>query len=92
MLARNTDTVRTNLPLMEFWTFFHTMPAETRILVALGVGVGLRISEALGADIEDLDVSKCTYRPKTQYKPSRRVGDKKVPTHDRLLTTLAEVG
>ncbi|MGV9613607.1 hypothetical protein [Nocardia xishanensis] len=59
------------LTMTEFWTFFHLMPEETRIALALGVGVGLRLSEALGANIEDLNVESCTYQPVTQYKPSR---------------------
>lgn len=73
--------------LMEFWTFFHTMPEETRVLVALGVGVGLRLSEALGADVSDLDIPACTYQPRNQYKPARRVGDHNFRSHDGPLKT-----
>jgi integrase len=73
--------------VMEFWTFFHVMPEETRIQLALGVGVGLRISEVLGVNIEDLNVVACTYRPEVQYKPARRVSGKKVPSHDGPLKT-----
>lgn len=73
--------------MSEFWAFFHLMPEETHIAVALGVGVGLRLSEVLGANIEDLNIEACTYRPVTQYKPSRRVGGKRIGTHDGPLKT-----
>ncbi|WP_280419857.1 tyrosine-type recombinase/integrase [Nocardia carnea] len=61
------------------------MTEETHI--ALGVGVGLRLSEVLGASIEDLDVEACTYRPVTQYRPFRRVDGKSIGTHDGPLKT-----
>ncbi|WP_328397857.1 tyrosine-type recombinase/integrase [Nocardia sp. NBC_00416] len=73
--------------MSEFWAFFHLMPEETHIAVALGVGVGLRLSEVLGANIEDLNIEACTYRPVTQYKPSRRVYGKRIDTHDGPLKT-----
>ncbi|WP_280417605.1 tyrosine-type recombinase/integrase [Nocardia carnea] len=73
--------------ISEFWTFYHLMPEETHIAVALGVGVGLRLSEVLGANIEDLNVEARTYRPVTQYKPFRRVDGKKTGTHDGPLKT-----
>jgi integrase len=63
------------------------MPEETPIAVVLGVGVGLRLSEVLGVNIEDLNVEACTYRPVIQYKPSRRV-DEKIGTYHRPLETL----
>lgn len=40
--------------------------------MALGVGLGLRLSEALGANIEDFNVEERTFRLETQYKPRRR--------------------
>lgn len=73
--------------MSEFWGFFHLMPEETHIAVALGVGVGLRLSEVLGANIEDLDVERCTYRPVTQYKASRLVDGKRIGSHDGPLKT-----
>ncbi|MBF6081192.1 site-specific integrase [Nocardia cyriacigeorgica] len=75
--------------MMEFWTFFHEMPEETRIVVALGVGLGLRLSEALGADISDMNFETRTYRPGTQYKSKRRVGGTTVGSHDGPLKTEA---
>ncbi|NKY26261.1 site-specific integrase [Nocardia gamkensis] len=85
---RDRPKVPTYCPTMtEFWTFFHMMPEETRIAVALGVGVGLRLSEALGANIEDLNIEACTYQPVTQYKPSRRVDGKRIGAHDGPLKT-----
>ncbi|MEV0360629.1 hypothetical protein AB0H71_31690 [Nocardia sp. NPDC050697] len=85
---RERPKVPTYCPTMpEFWTFFYIMPAETRILVALGVGVGLRMSEALGANIEDLDVTNHTFQLKSQYKAARRVNGAKIGSHDGPLKT-----
>lgn len=85
---RDRPTIAAYCPTVtEFWDFFHLMPEETRIAVALGVGVGLRLSEVLGANIEDLDVAACTYQPVTQYKPSRRVDGKRIGSHDGPLKT-----
>ncbi|MFB8281931.1 tyrosine-type recombinase/integrase [Nocardia colli] len=74
--------------LQEFWDFYEALAEDAKIAAMLGVGVGLRVSEASGADITDVDWTNHVYEPGTQYHPAFKRNGEAIPrTFDASLKT-----
>ncbi|WP_280429995.1 tyrosine-type recombinase/integrase [Nocardia brasiliensis] len=75
--------------LFEFWSFYEALSEDAKIGAILGVGLGLRVSEASGADITDVDWDNLIYEPGTQYHPAVKRNGEAIPrTFDARLKTI----
>jgi len=59
----------------QVWQLYELFPDGMRLSVLLGAFVGLRLAEACGLRIEDIDFSRAVIHPKVQY-PARRLKTK----------------
>jgi integrase len=59
----------------QVWQLYELFPERMRLAVLLGAFVGLRLAEACGLRIDDIDFSRAVIHPKVQY-PARRLKTK----------------
>jgi integrase len=54
----------------QVWQLYELFPERMRLAVLLGAFVGLRLAEACGLRVEDIDFLRGVVHPKVQYPPS----------------------
>jgi integrase len=59
----------------QVWQLYESFPQRIRLAVLLGAFVGLRLAEACGLRVEDIDFLRAVVHPKVQY-PARRLKTK----------------
>jgi integrase len=77
----------------QVWALYDAMPGHVRVAVLLGAFVGLRISEAAGLRVEDIDFAAGVVYPQRQW-PDRplktKASDTPVPIPTELVQLLKE--
>jgi integrase len=73
----------------QVWQLYGLFPARMRLAVVLGAFVGLRLAEACGLRVEDVDFLRAVVYPKVQY-PARPLKSKTSKTPVPVLVSLVE--
>ena len=71
------------------WQLYELLPARMRLAVVLGAFVGLRLAEACGLRVEDVDFLRAVVYPKVQY-PARPLKSKTSKTPVPVPVSLVE--